>query len=297
MLAKTSAIALLVAIALTPAAGKLAWRLGIVARPSPRGVHRVPTPLLGGVAVVAAWLAALGLGEIGIGRSGPVVAILIGAAAMAGVGLWDDLRSPPWWAKLVAQVAIAVGFIAVALPELPWPVQAARVAWIVTLTNAFNLIDNSDGLASGNAAVAAAGYGVLAGPVAPEVAAVALALAGAASGFFVHNFGRSLIFLGDAGSLPLGFALGGLGAVLASHDGAPTWPALALPVSYPLFDVAFVIVRRTCAGRSPVVGGTDHTVHALGAALASLRAAVVLLVAATAVLTTAAITVDGAGGD
>src|SRR5262245_4157236 len=114
---------------------------------------------------------------------------------MAAVGLWDDLRSPPWWAKLIAQTAIAVAFVAAARPDPPWPVQAALVAWIVLLTNAFNLIDNSDGLASGTAAVVGAGYAALAAPVAPELAAVAIALAGAASGFFVHNFGRSIIFL------------------------------------------------------------------------------------------------------
>jgi UDP-GlcNAc:undecaprenyl-phosphate GlcNAc-1-phosphate transferase len=166
----------------------------------------------------------------------------------------------------------------------PWLDVPVTLLWIVGIMNAFNLLDNMNGLSAGVAAIAGASFALLAaryaevGPEQLPTAAAAAALAGACLGFLPGNF-RSRIFMGDAGSLFLGFLLACL-AVQGSWR-SPTVPtSVVIPLlvlAYPLFDTALVVVLRIQRGQSPVVGGRDHSSHRL-VALGLGRVETVLLI-------------------
>jgi UDP-GlcNAc:undecaprenyl-phosphate GlcNAc-1-phosphate transferase len=167
-------------------------------------------------------------------------------------------------------------------------------AWIVGFTNAFNLMDNMDGAAGTVAAVCSAGIAAQALVVgdAGEVALIALALAGGCLGFLPHNLRRKAparIFLGDGGSLPIGFIVAALAMNIPGYD-ALGWPVLlvaALLLGVPVLDTLLVVVSRTRRGVSIVTAGRDHLTHrlrarlpspvAVAAALAVAQAAVVLV--------------------
>lgn len=278
--------AFVVSFLVTPVAGALALRWKIVALPSSRGVHLHPTPLLGGVAVVLGSIVGSCVGTNPL--ADPAVLWTLGMVVLSTiVGIVDDRVDLRWHTKLVLQILVATFYVAATGPLPGFGVIGPGIAllWLVLMMNAVNLIDNSNGLASGTACVAAGVLGVIAiGGDQPHVAALALAVCGASGGFFVHNFPRGSIFLGDGGSLPLGFVLGALSLQIATDRAASSALTLALPLAYPVFDLAFVVVWRLRSGESIVRGGTDHTVHYLARHLRSLRMAVVLLLGVTAAL-------------
>jgi UDP-GlcNAc:undecaprenyl-phosphate GlcNAc-1-phosphate transferase len=142
---------------------------------------------------------------------------------------------------------------------------AATVLWIVVLTNSFNLLDNMDGAA---AAVGSATAAVLAVSAAaagrPDVAALLFALSAGCMGFLIHNWAPARIFMGDAGSLFLGFVIATTAvAVHTSRTGAPTLTAVWLVTFIPTLDTAVVLISRHRAGRPLLTGGTDHVSHRL----------------------------------
>ena len=277
------ALSFAAALALTPAVRALARRIGMVARPKADRWHTRPTALLGGLAIFAAVaLAAL----LFVPKTPQVVAVLVASGFMFALGLVDDLLNLKPYQKLIGQIVCAAGVVACRL-VLPWtgllPVDMAiTMVWLVGITNAVNLLDNMDGLAAGIAAIASAflALNFLGNGQADE--AMLLGIFGAALvGFLVYNSNPASIFMGDCGSLFIGFFLAS--AALISPTGGRTrsfLPVLAVPVLclfVPIFDTMLVMVLRKLAGRAVSRGGRDHTSHRLVTLGLSERRAVFML--------------------
>jgi UDP-GlcNAc:undecaprenyl-phosphate GlcNAc-1-phosphate transferase len=286
----------------TPVARRTALRLGLLDLPAARKLHARPVPLLGGVAVAAAVLASLLL-HSERQALGELAGILAGAVWVSLWGLWDDRRAlgPP--AKLAAQVVGAAFLlfagVSVDLP-VPEPLNVAlTLLWVVGVTNAFNLLDNMDGLAGGVGSVAAAFLlGLSAWNGQYLVGALAAAVLGACLGFLLHNLNPARIFLGDSGSLFLGFALAAVGIKLRfpANDPAVTWMVPVLAFGVPILDTGFVVAARLRAGRNPFTcPGQDHLSHRLLRLGWNCRQAVLVLCLAGAALGGAAVLVSLSG--
>lgn len=257
---------------LTPILSRLATRVGYVDHPDVRKRHLEPTPLLGGVGVALAVALAPLLARLfeSDAQATPAPGIVAGAALSLVLGLVDDRRPmhPAW--KLAGQVAAALCLVL-------WgpPVDAIRenpitmgfaILGVTALLNAINFLDAMDGVVAIVTPITSAGFlmaALLFG--APADVDLAWALIGAGAGFLLYNAPRAKIFLGDAGSHFLGFALAAL--AMQSLSGSVTVPHLAavsLFLAYPLFDVVFVVVDRIARRRPIYIGGMDHTTHRLG---------------------------------
>jgi UDP-GlcNAc:undecaprenyl-phosphate/decaprenyl-phosphate GlcNAc-1-phosphate transferase len=258
---------LAVTLVLTPLAMRLAHRLGILDQPSPTKFHQVPTPYLGGLAVAGAVLVAYFVP----GGLRYQTLVLIGAAlGVAAVGLLDDWRTLRPAPRLLSQVAAATALwlvhVRLSVSGIPLVDYVGTIFVVVAVTNAFNLLDNMDGLVPGVAAVASASFFVVAfwnGQA--LVALMAAALTGACLGFLPYNFGGARVFLGDTGALFVGFVL----AAIAIKINLPNVPLLTravvpwLILTVPLFDMTLVVLSRV-RGRRPVFrGATDHSSHRL----------------------------------
>ena len=258
---------------LTPAAGRFARRVGAVDRPGdPRRIHDRPIPRMGGLAVFAGF--ALGTAAAGP----PNRAILFGSALVTLLGALDDCFSLRPGTKLLGELLCAWAAVlggteirALTAPAgtllLPrfWG-RSLTLLWIVGMTNALNLLDGLDGLASGVTAIgcaAALRVTLLSTGISAPAAALA-SLGGACLGFLPHNRHPARIFLGDAGSLLLGYTV-----ACASVTGlckAGTALAFALPLliwALPLVDTAFAVVRRLLGGRNPFRADRRHLHHRL----------------------------------
>jgi len=270
-----------ISVGLTFGVRAMARRFNLFAQPSPDRWHRRPTALLGGVALALGFACpVLWLGAFA--EVAPAVAL---AALVAAIGLADDLKRLNPATKLVFQAVVAAIALFVGF-RLGWTGSLTAdslltVLWLVGLANAFNLLDNMDGLAAGVAAIAALAYLVLAVSLGAATDALLFAaLAGSVLGFLVFNFQPASIFMGDAGSLFLGFTLALLSTRLGPGLGAGGISAVLIPVailSVPIFDTALVTFLRGLAGRSVSVGGRDHSSHRLvGLGLPERRAVLVL---------------------
>jgi UDP-GlcNAc:undecaprenyl-phosphate GlcNAc-1-phosphate transferase len=276
----------------TPLVAILARRIGAICQPRADRWHREPTPLLGGIAVFAAiLLTALLLGA----RERQVAGLLVGTTLIFLLGLVDDLRALPPQVKLVGQIVAACALLAAGVHiDLGGPAPlamfelAVTLLWVIGITNAFNLLDNMDGLSAGIAGIAAlmlATHNALQGHVA--LAVLCLAVAGAAAGFLIHNFNPATIFMGDCGSMTFGFALAGLSLMGARGAASDLFLALLVPVAIlglPIFDTSLVTIVRRLNGRPVTLGGRDHLSHRLVALGLSERGAVLVLYALSAVL-------------
>jgi UDP-GlcNAc:undecaprenyl-phosphate/decaprenyl-phosphate GlcNAc-1-phosphate transferase len=252
---------------LTPVAARLARRLGVLDHPSSTKFHREATPYLGGLAV-AAGLILVG----GLAPTDELLTVLACAVAISALGLVDDWRNVGPVVKIAVEAAagaalwlagVRAGVFGVAPLDL-----VLTVAWVVVVTNAVNILDNMDGIASGVAAIAALSYFVIAaGRGDFLVASMALAIAGASLGFLRHNFPPARIFLGDAGSLLLGFLLAALALKLdlVGVNGSIRSGVAILVLAVPLFDVALVVASRLIGRRKIYVGGIDHSAHRMAA--------------------------------
>ncbi len=277
-----AAVAFGVSAGVTWAVRALGRWLGWYARVREDRWHRGRVVLYGGVGIAAGFAAAFALFRPAWVRGDLLFAAACGAMFL--LGLVDDLRGLGAASKLVGQFAAAAGLTAFGL-RLHWTGVAAldvglTLLWLVGLANAVNLLDNMDGLAAGVATVAGAALALVfwdSGELGQ--ARLAAMVAGAALGFLVFNVNPASIFMGDAGSLLLGFALAGL-AVLDEPGrarGVGAWAAPLLVLAVPILDTALVTVTRPLVGRKVVEGGTDHTSHRLVALGLSERAAVGLL--------------------
>jgi len=283
-LAALGAGSLVCASILTPCARNVALRYGITDRPAQGKLHTKVTPYLGGVAILVTALAA----SMFLPRwSAQGVAILAGAAVVGLVGLVDDMRSlGPAPRVAMEALAATVAFFAGARVHLvndpvDW---ALTVTWLVVLTNSFNLLDNMDGAASVIACVTAIALTVtaaLAGQV--LVSGLAVIVAGSALGFLLYNWHPARIFLGDAGSLFIGFLLSAIALELRLPVGHGLGlVAVALLAGPALFDTTLVVISRRRGGRPLMVGGTDHTSHRLMRLGLTPPTVAVVLAAATA---------------
>ena len=265
--------AFMVAVLMVPVTNRLAFRFGAVVHPRADRWSRQVVPILGGLAVsiavaAVAWMA--------LDEGATLNAWLFGLIGLTAIGLMDDLWDVHPRYRLLAEALLGAGFVVVVFDDLDTlprlAVALAGAIAIPVMTNATNLVDNSDGLASSLSAETAltiALTAVVAGMKGNEVA-LGLAITGACLGFLVHNRPPARVFMGDAGSLMLGFALAGAGALLI-HDAQlhPSTQATAAALAIPLAafvqfgDVAMVSVTRMRRGVSPFMGGTDHTSHRL----------------------------------
>jgi UDP-GlcNAc:undecaprenyl-phosphate GlcNAc-1-phosphate transferase len=263
----------------------------VTARPTGQRWHTTETPSLGGVGIFAGLLAGCGL-AVAIGaapRSEELLAILAGCGLLFAAGLADDLFTLSPIAKLGAQIGastiVLVGGLKVQIVSNDVLGVAIALLWLVGMTNAFNLLDNMDGLAATLAAIAAVFFAIDASTQHPNrtVLVLALALAFACAGFLPYNLrpGRpAAMFMGDSGSQVLGFALASLGLAASWKTAGSTVATLLLPIlvlAVPILDTTLVTVVRLLEGRSIAQGGRDHTSHRLVYAGLSERRAVVLL--------------------
>ena len=279
---------------------------GWVAAPSgDRHVHSTPLPRLGGVAIYFAFLLSLGLGvlvawmrpQLGLNiHLRTLLTILIPATLVFLLGVYDDVRSVGPYFKFAVQALAGGMLFAGGLRILDVPVLfgahrlhwfvglPVTILWVLGITNAFNLIDGLDGLAAGSAlfsTMIAFVVALLSGY--PFVAMMALVLAGATLGFLRFNFNPATIFLGDSGSLFIGFMLSAL--ALQGAQKAPTVIAVAIPVvsfGLPILETALSVVRRFISGRPVFTADREHIHHKLLQRGLSHRQAVIILYAVSA---------------
>lgn len=259
-----------------------AERVGIVDRPDgERKTHARPIPRAGGVGIYISLAVVLGVALLLIPRATlpperitQILATLVGATAIFSLGFIDDAFGLRARTKFAVQIAIAVAMVAAGLSiqglnlggaylAFPaWFSAALTVVWIVGITNAFNLIDGADGVAAGAAVFASGSLAailILSGNTLAGIAA--LTLAGATLGFLYFNFPPASIFLGDCGSLLLGFTLAAIG--LMSTQAAPTLVAVAIPVvsvGLPILDTLLAMVRRFLR-REPIFNADRGHIH------------------------------------
>lgn len=252
---------------LTPVVRQMAIRLGRVAAPRSDRWHTRPVAMLGGFAIAISVALALAVG----GVAGSILPLLAGAFAMFALGAIDDELHFGAATKLVAQTIIGAAIVylapAVELTGVPIVDELIALAWVVGITNAFNLLDNMDGLSSGIAAIAGTFYLIILLESGPTPLALAIAaFTGATLGFLLYNFQPAKIFMGDSGSLFLGSFLAGAALFAAPGATSQLAPVATVPLLIlliPIFDTVFVTVTRRMAGRPAMVGGRDHLSHRL----------------------------------
>jgi len=310
----TAAPAFVISLAGGALVRRLALKIGFVDHPNERKLHAEPMPLGGGIAILLGVLLPILVGVAAVVWQWPIVpdwmyqhiegvlsrrpkllGVLLGAAALHVLGLADDARQLSAWLKLLAQFAVAavvvIGFdvrLNFFIPILPvtW---AVTILWLVVITNAFNFLDNADGLSAGVAlicasvclAVAAAGGQVF-------VTAFWAVLAGSLVGFLVHNFPPARLFMGDGGSLPVGWLLG-VGTVLTTYyyqtDPADQPIAAMAPLiimAVPLYDFVSVLYLRHRSGQRLMAGDRRHFSHRLLRRGFTVRSMVLTIYLATA---------------
>lgn len=277
-----AASALVIAIGSTPLVRCMALRFGILDSPDARKVHTTAVPLMGGVAIYAAFIAALLMwGERFYVKE--IVGISVGATVVSLMGALDDSRGLSVYPKLLVQVAAAailyLSGVQVRLFNGP-PDIALTLVWVVGITNAFNLLDNMDGLSSGVATISAAFFTLLAAMSDQYlVGTLAAALCGACAGFLVYNWNPARIFMGDTGSLFLGFLLAAVGIKLRfpMNSAGVTWLIPIFVLLLPIFDTTLVFLSRLRRGRNPLTSaGKDHLSHRLARVTGSQREAVLI---------------------
>ena len=290
---------LILSAALTALSKRLSPRIGLVARPAADRYHRSVIPLGGGIAIFGTLAIAI-VGSAAVVRFliapghlhwmtdrmeidpadffrrwDELVVILIGATVLFLIGLWDDRKPLGPSIKLIAQIAVAVAAAALAEVRVEFFIQnrivtvAMSAFWIVLIINAFNFLDNMDGASAGIATIASA---VLLTAAAFNgqvfVSGLAIVFIGALLGFLVFNFPPASIFMGDAGSLVVGFfvALLTLRTTYYQQAQSGPWYPVLMPVvvmAVPLYDFASVTLLRLSQGKSPFIGDTQHFSHRL----------------------------------
>ena len=304
----------------------LAPRIGFVDKPGHRKIHAAPKPLGGGVAIFLAVALPMFVGLLVVNFAAEklvlrffhhldAVALLTGAQhqtrlslgvvggmlVLHALGLLDDRRALGPYVKLTAQLVVAgtlvVAFDMRALTALGTiPSTILTILWIVAITNAFNFLDNMDGLSAGVAAVCTTAFLITAITIEQWFVAATLALLlGALVGFLFWNFPPARIFMGDSGSLVIGFVLGVLTVrttyLPKGEDFAAGWYSVFAPLivlAVPLYDLIVVSIIRLARGKSPFVGDTNHFSHRLVARGMSRRTAVLCIYLVTAATSVAA---------
>ncbi len=294
------ASAFVVTVVLTPPVQRLAHRIGAVAMPGGRHIHKKPTPTAGGLAIFGGFWAAAMISQWPL--SGPLMGIFIGSTLLLALCLLDDVYSLPALPRLVGQILVAIiafqwGVRIEGLTSpisilgtykylaLGWFSAPLTVLWIVAVTNAINWLDGLDGLVAGVTSLAGLTLMAFAWGGSFEVVGVmAAAIAGANLGFLPYNFNPARVFMGDTGSMFIGYCLASV-AVLGAFKGttaAVLVPLLVLGV--PIFDSLAAVFRRVSEGRSPLSADRGHIHHRLIDRGLSVRQAVLIIYGLTALL-------------
>jgi len=294
---------------LVPAVREYARNREIIDAPGGHKSHRTPVPYLGGVAMVAAFSVAMVIGVVlrrsaqfddgqisitfgnlftqGDGLVRELAVVLGLALVFAAMGLIDDLHGLSPVLRFVVGLGLAtvlVSYGVVLESPLPdWLDMIISVVWILGMTNAFNLLDNIDGLAAGTAAIAAGAFFVIAILNDQQYSALlAIGLAGAMLGFLRSNFAPATIYMGDAGSLFIGFMMAYLGLKMRTNIAEiPQLFAPVLVLGVAVLDTTVVVVSRLRRGLSPFTGGQDHLSHRFLRLGLSVRRSVMVLLVAT----------------
>jgi len=283
----------LLVLALTPLVRRLAVRTGAMDQPGERRVHVVATPRLGGVAIVLAFIVTLMLTGQGVGIGQPLEGVIAGGLLIAGVGVVDDIIELPAFVKLLGQItaaAVAVSWGARitwltdplgGMLHMGWLSIPLSILWIVAVVNVINIVDGLDGLAAGVSSIAAMTLFVVAAERgAVGVALLSALLAGSTIGFLRYNFHPASIFMGDTGSMFLGYMLATISVVGTLKEA--TTVAIAVPVialGLPIFDTGFAILRRTLSGAKLSSADRGHLHHRmLGLGLTQRQVAVIMYV-------------------
>lgn len=276
VLATAFLLALILSLVLTPVGTRLAWATGYLDHPEARKLHTTATALLGGAVVffcaLIAWMTSLNV-HTAFAFSSEALFIFSGGCLALLLGMWDDRFGMGPRVKFLGQATAAALLLSSGhIPDFGMPVllnAALALVSLVALMNAVNFLDNMNGVVSGMAAIGLAGFSAhswMRGAF--GLAAAQVAVAGACLGFLRYNFPRAKIFLGDAGSLFLGYCLGA--SALLAYDGAPAgWgrAGAILVLGYPAFDLFFVVITRLRDGRRLSQGGKDHTNHRIASVL------------------------------
>jgi len=271
------------ALALTPLVRMLARRLGFVAKPKTDRWHKAPTAMLGGLAIFLSVFISV---QFFLPHTTYSWVILRASAFLFLIGLVDDIVHIKPYQKLIGQI-MGSAFVVYYGLSLPWTSSvlvnmALAIFWLIGITNAINLLDNMDGLAAG-IAIIAAGFLALSFVSSGQFveALMMVAFAGALLGFLVYNSNPASIFMGDCGSMFIGFFLASSALVnLSGGRSRSLLPVLAVPILVlfiPIFDTTFVTLLRKLSGRAASQGGRDHTSHRLVALGMSERHAVWML--------------------
>lgn len=287
-------------LGITPLVKRIATAAGAIDRPNARKVHKVPTPLWGGLGVfcslVVAILATLKIfsGEVAMTatQTSHLTGMLLGSLMIVLTGMWDDRYNMPAKVKLICQIATAlvmckfgirIGFVTGLSSDYfffsEWQEWVLTIFWIVGITNAINLLDGLDGLVAGVAMGSSVVFGFVSALSGQwMVMLVMAAIAGCCLGFLRYNFNPATIFMGDTGSLLLGLNFAGwsiVGAIKVALSLTLVIPILIMAV--PIFDTAFAIVRRGIARRPIFSPDKEHLHHRLLGLGMSQRQAVVLI--------------------
>lgn len=282
-------VAFAVSVAATPLVIRVATRRGFVSRPKADRWNARSIPLMGGVALyLGVTTGVLCFAEF----TQEMVGVLLGGTLIFILGIIDDVLqikpSSKFLGQILASCVVIYAGLKFDLIPNPFLNLFLTLLWLVGITNAFNLLDNMDGLSAGVAAISSLTtfvFSLIQGL--PAISVLSLSILGASLGFLVFNFNPARIFMGDCGSLFLGFTLA-CTTILGSWEQASNLfgilavPSLALGV--PIFDTLLVTVSRILSGRAVSAGGRDHTSHRLVALGMSERKAVLSLYALCAAL-------------
>ena len=297
MLFLIPSLSFLLCLACTPIVRRISLRKDWVAYPTKQRWHKKPTALLGGIAIYLGIGTALFLiadfttilphffstfDPLNLPSLGAV--IWLGMTFLFILGILDDFFNIKPQTKLVGQILVALLITFLGF-RLHWFTSLTidtmvTIAWIVGITNAFNLLDNMDGLCAGTGFIAAVFLAILFWELAPEAAFIAMSVAGALAAFLIYNFNPATIFMGDCGSLVIGFTLAVLSLFFSETLGVNALSNFAVPVILllvPIFDTTLVTLIRLLSGRKASVGGRDHTSHRLVLMGFSERRAVLFL--------------------
>lgn len=273
--------------ALTPLVRAIAVRAGFISKPVEDRWGKRVVARLGGVAMFTGFLTAI---LCWVPLTSAVIGLLVVTALSFGLGLVDDIRRMPPYTKLVGQLVI--GCVAVVsgvrIELVHWPLVAIplTVLWFTLIMNAFNLLDNMDGLSAGVGAIGA-GFCALHGALSGQwtIVLVAVAVGGACLGFLYHNFPPAKMFMGDSGSHFVGLSLAYLSVMGTWRHSTELVSVLVGPVlllAVPIFDTCFVVVQRLAHQLHPFGGGTDHVSHRLAILGLETRQTVTVLYAISA---------------
>ena len=291
-------VAFLVALVLAPALVRFAIGRNLLDVPNARSSHEVPTPRLGGLAVIAGvWAAAPFISE---------TFLFLAAATLAGlVGVLDDFVDLPFWLKAAGQATVAFILLFLVPPPISlaagplWPVALLfGVIWVVALVNAYNFMDGIDGIAGGTAILNALFLATFVGTT--GLRACLAVLAAAVAGFLAWNISPARIFLGDSGSHFVGFFLGAVALYTepVGEPGSPYGPYLAFLVAAAiftpfLFDTAFTLVRRATARKNIFAAHREHVYQRITPDPASHRQVSIVYFAFSALAGIAAVLASG----